>query len=354
MNSTSRRLTGAESPDSARSASETAGPGLSLHPEKVAQTGRRVIAAECVGLESLAESLNDDFVSAVGLVLRLRGRVVVSGIGKSGHVGRKIAATLASTGTPAFFVHPAEASHGDLGMVTADDALLMISNSGETSELIGMINYAGRFSIPIIAITRSPDSTLGRSARIVLPIPRIPEACSIGVAPTTSTTCTLALGDALAVALMESRDFGTEDFKTYHPGGPLGARLLKVGDLMHGTSELPLARASTPMTEALLAMTSKGFGILGVVDDDEQVLVGVVSDGDLRRHMDGLLTKSVKDVMTTNPRTSSVTALATEALALMNAHNITCLFVTDPDRRVRGLIHVHDCLRAGVDFGTAS
>jgi arabinose-5-phosphate isomerase len=353
MNTASRQQAGGESPDPTGRADGKGEAHAAVRPDKIIQTGRRVVSAECAALVSLADSLDHWFDSAVRLILGLRGRVVVSGIGKSGHIGHKIAATLASTGTPAMFVHPTEANHGDLGMVTADDALLLISNSGEATELLGMINYAARFSIPVIAITRAPDSTLARAARIVLPIPSMPEACAIGFAPTTSTACTLALGDALAIALMEVRDFGAEEFKTYHPGGPLGARLLKVGDLMHGTNELPLVHGSTPMTDALLTMTSHGFGILGVVAAEAPLLIGVVSDGDLRRHMEGLLTKNVSEVMTTKPRTTSTSTLATEALALMNAHKITCLFVIDTVGHVMGLIHVHDCLRAGIDFAPA-
>jgi arabinose-5-phosphate isomerase len=246
-------------------------------------------------------------------------------------------------------VHPSEANHGDLGMITADDVLLMISNSGETTVLLGTIAYAARFSVPIVAITRDPGSTLGRAASARLLIPMAPEACAIGLAPTTSTTCTLALGDALAVTLMELRDFGADDFRVFHPGGPLGARLLRVRDLMHPVPDLPLVTESRPMSETLLEMTRYSFGVVGVTSDDAGDLVGVISDGDLRRHMAGLLDKSAAQVMTRSPRTMPSTSLAAEALLVMNRHKITSLFVTEEAGRVIGLLHIHDCLRAGLD-----
>jgi len=312
-------------------------------------TGRRVVGIEAAALADLAERLPDGFAEAATLMLQARGRVIFSGMGKSGHVARKIAATLASTGTPALYVHPAEASHGDLGMITAEDVVLLLSNSGETPELADLIAYTRRFGIPLIGVAGKADSTLLRAADIALLLPPAPEACSVGLAPTTSTTMTLALGDALAVALMESRAFTPEDFAGLHPGGRLGARLAKVADLMHAGAEMPLIGAGAPMGEALLEMTAKGFGVVGATDARGD-LVGIVTDGDLRRHMQGLLDRRVDQVMTPDPRTIATTALASEALGAMNARKITTLFATAPEapRRPAGILHVHDCLRAGV------
>jgi arabinose-5-phosphate isomerase len=282
-------------------------------------------------------------------MLAARGRVVVSGMGKSGHVARKIAATLASTGTPAHFVHPAEASHGDLGMITVEDVALLLSNSGETPELADLIAYTRRFAIPLIGVAGRADSTLLRQSDIAIVLPQAAEACPVGLAPTTSTTMTLALGDALAVALMEHRAFTPEDFRGLHPGGRLGARLATVGDLMHRGEEVPLIGPDAPMGDALIEMTRRGFGVVGVVDAGGG-LVGVITDGDLRRNMEGLLQRRVEDVMTRAPRTIATTALASEALGVMNASKITTLFAIDPAApgRPAGILHVHDCLRAGV------
>ncbi|MER2508173.1 KpsF/GutQ family sugar-phosphate isomerase [Amaricoccus sp.] len=312
-------------------------------------TGRRVIAVEAAALDELGAGLGANFAAALRLMLAARGRVIVSGMGKSGHVARKIAATLASTGTPAMFVHPAEASHGDLGMITAGDVVLLLSNSGETPELADMIAYAKRFGIPLIAVAGRAESTLMRQADVGVLLPPAPEACSVGLAPTTSTTMTLALGDAMAVALMEHRRFTPEDFRDFHPGGRLGARLATVGLLMHSGAEMPLIGPETPMTEALLAISAKGFGVAGVVGDDG-ALVGIITDGDLRRNMAGLLERRAGEVMTRGPKTISSTALASEALGIMNARKITTLFATDPEAPERpvGILHVHDCLRAGV------
>jgi arabinose-5-phosphate isomerase len=318
-------------------------------PDRLIATGRRVIAVEAAGLAALAETLGPGFAEAVARILAARGRVIVSGMGKSGHVARKIAATLASTGTPALFVHPAEASHGDLGMITGEDVVLLLSNSGETPELAAIIDYTRRFAIPLIGVAGRAESTLLRQADIALVLPPAPEACSVGLAPTTSTTMTLALGDALAVALMEHRAFTPEDFAGLHPGGRLGARLARVADLMHAGEEMPLTVPDAPMAEALIEMSRKGFGVVGVVEEDGR-LVGIVTDGDLRRHMEGLLERRVADVMTRAPRTILTTALASEALGLMNARKITTLFATTPEapERPAGILHVHDCLRAGV------
>jgi len=312
-------------------------------------TARRVIAREAEALEALGPSLGESFADAVELILAAEGRVIVSGMGKSGHIGRKIAASLASTGTPAHFVHPAEASHGDLGMLAQGDVVLMLSNSGETPELADMIAHTRRFGIPLIGVAGRADSTLIRRADVGIVLPPVPEACDTGFVPTTSTTMTLALGDALAVALMEHRRFTPERFRTFHPGGKLGARLQTVADLMHAGEEVPLVPADTPMSEALLAITRKGFGVVGVTATDGS-LAGIVTDGDLRRHMEGLLGRTAGEVMTPNPRTVGPGALAEEALAEMNARKITCLFVVDPagSRNAVGILHIHDCLRAGI------
>ncbi|WP_111429454.1 KpsF/GutQ family sugar-phosphate isomerase [Rhodobacteraceae bacterium DSL-40] len=322
-------------------------------PERLIATGRRVIDVEASALELLSESLADGlgapFARAIEAVLRAPGRLIVSGMGKSGHVARKIAATFASTGTPAMFVHPAEASHGDLGMITTDDVVMLLSNSGETAELSDMIAYCRRFGIPLIGIASRAESTLMRQSDIRLTLPPAAEACSVGLAPTTSTTMTLALGDALAVALMEHREFTPEDFRAFHPGGRLGARLATVGHLMHSGEELPLVPAGTGMGEALIEMTRKGFGVVGVTDG-AGALAGIVTDGDLRRNLDGLLERRVEDVMTRHPSTITAEALASEALGVMNAKKITCLFAVagDAPKRPVGILHVHDCLRAGV------
>jgi arabinose-5-phosphate isomerase len=267
-------------------------------------------------------------------------------MGKSGHVARKIAATFASTGTPAHFVHPAEASHGDLGMVAEGDVLLVLSNSGETPELADLLAHAKRFGIPMIGISGRDGSTVMRQATVGLLLPDVPEACEKGIVPTTSTTMTLALGDALAVALMEHRAFTPDHFRMFHPGGKLGARLLKVRDLMH--DDPPLVADTLAMGEVLVEITRRGFGVVGVTDGRGD-LAGIITDGDLRRHLEGLMLHKAGEVMTANPRTIGPDALAGEALALMNDRKITCLLVTAPDsRKAIGILHVHDCLRAGV------
>lgn len=310
-------------------------------------TARRVIGIEADALMRLSDSLGDSFTRAVEVILAARGRVIVSGMGKSGHIGRKIAATLASTGTPAQYVHPGEASHGDLGMVTRDDVVLVLSNSGETPELSDIVAHTRRFDIPLIGVASREGSTLLRQSDVAILLPAAPEACGTGVVPTTSTTMTLALGDALAVALMEHRAFTPEDFRTFHPGGKLGARLSKVADLMH--RDMPLVVEDTPMAEALLTISQKGFGVVGVTDTAGRLL-GIITDGDLRRHMDGLLSHRAGQVMTRNPRSIAPQSLAEAAVGLMNDRKITCLFAIDPDGdgRPEGIIHIHDCLRAGV------
>ena len=316
--------------------------------EESLATGRRVIAREADALSMLGASLDGGFSDAVELLLNAKGRVIVCGMGKSGHIARKIAATFASTGTPAHFVHPAEASHGDLGMMAQGDVALMLSNSGETPELADVIAYTRRFRIPMIGVAGRASSTLLVQADVAILLPDAQEACDKGIVPTTSTTMTLALGDALAVSLMEHRKFTPENFRDFHPGGKLGARLSKVGDLMHTGDELPLIDPDTPMSEALLVISQKGFGVAGVVTDG--VLAGVITDGDLRRHMQGLLDMTAGQVMTSGPQTIAPGALAEEALAIMNARKITTLFVSDPDQsnQLCGVLHIHDCLRAGV------
>jgi len=310
--------------------------------------GQRVISREAEALAKLQAALDHSFADAVGLILNATGRVIVCGMGKSGHIGRKIAATLASTGTPAYFVHPAEASHGDLGMLAAGDVVLVLSNSGETPELADVIAYSRRFQIPMIGVAGKINSTLLKQADVALVLPMAEEACDTGIVPTTSTTMTLALGDALAIALMEHRQFTPENFRQFHPGGKLGAQLSTVGDLMHRYPELPLITSGTQMSEALLIISQKGFGVAGV-QGENGALIGVITDGDLRRHMQGLLELTVDQVMTKNPRTIAPTSLAQEAVAIMNTMKITCLFVQDSaESAPAGILHIHDCLRAGV------
>jgi len=311
-----------------------------------AAVGRRVLAAEADALSLMASQLDGPFSQAVEVLHAVKGRVVCTGVGKSGHVGRKIAATLASTGTPALFVHATEASHGDLGMVGRDDAVLALSKSGETRELADVVAYAKRFGIPLIGMTSRADSALGRASDVLLLLPNAAEAAEGVDAPTTSTTLQIALGDALAVALLERRGFTAVDFRVYHPGGKLGAVLRTAADLMHAGEELPLIEASAPMQRALLRITEKRFGCVGVTDADGR-LAGVITDGDLRRHMEGLLSHTAGEVMTPSPKTAHPHMLAGEALKLMNDSRITVLFVVEDERPV-GILHVHDVLRAGV------
>jgi arabinose-5-phosphate isomerase len=271
--------------------------------------------------------------------------VIVSGMGKSGHVGSKIAATLASTGTPSFFVHAAEASHGDLGMIAPGDAVLALSNSGETPELADLVSYTRRFGIPLVAITSRGKSTLAEAADVVLLLPDVGEACPLGLAPTTSTTLMIALGDALAVALLERRGFTADDFKVFHPGGKLGRKLFKVDDLMHTGAELPLVKPDAPMSDVVPFMTSKTFGVAGVVGEDGR-LIGIVTDGDLRRHINGLFGMTAVEVMTKAPKSVGPGMLAAEALGRMNEWKITCIFICDAGKPV-GILRMHDILRAG-------
>jgi arabinose-5-phosphate isomerase len=330
-----------------RSAEAVGDPPLSGLAHDLA-VARRVLRAEIVGLEQLMLTLDAAFGAALDLCAAVQGRLIVTGIGKSGHIAHKIAATLASTGTPAQFVHPAEASHGDLGMIGAGDAVLALSNSGDSAELADIIGYSRRFKIPLIAITGNARSALGEAADVVMPLPPAAEACSMGLTPTTSTTMMLALGDALAVALLERRGFSTVDFQLFHPGGRIGRRLLHVADIMHTGNAVPLAAARTPMSEAILVMSAKSFGCVGVLADSGE-LIGVITDGDLRRHMHNrLLDRTVAEVMHPEPKTIAAGNLAAEALGLMNRFEITSLFVVDQHRRPTGFLHMHDCLRAGV------
>jgi arabinose-5-phosphate isomerase len=314
-------------------------------------SAQRTLETEAQGLSALRTalrgSLGQSFLRAIDILKGVRGRVIVTGIGKSGHIAQKLAATLASTGTPAHFVHPSEASHGDLGMITSDDCVLATSWSGETVELSNILNFAGRFAVPLIAITSRAGSALGRAANVVLELPRAAEACPHGLAPTTSTTMQLAMGDCIAVALLEAKGFSAHDFKVFHPGGSLGAKLKFVGDVMHTGERLPLAREDDVMSQALVTMTSKALGCLGIVDRNGR-FVGIITDGDLRRHMgQDLLNATAGQIMTRNPKTIAATMLASAALEQINASRITALFVLE-NGKPTGVVHVHDLLRLGL------
>jgi arabinose-5-phosphate isomerase len=311
----------------------------------------RTLEAEAGGVNvlaaAIADGLGQTFVQAVDLIRRVQGRVIVTGMGKSGHVGRKIAATLASTGTPAFFVHPGEASHGDLGMITKEDAIMALSWSGETSELKNLIDYSRRFRIGLIAVTANPESALGQAADVVLTLPQAREACPHNLAPTTSSLMQLALGDALAVALLESRDFTALDFGVLHPAGRLGALLKFVRDVMHTGAAIPLAPLGSRMSDAIVEMSQKGFGCVGITDARGN-LAGIITDGDLRRHMGpDLLAATVDSVMTPNPNTVRPDQLASEALEILNSLKRTVLLVVEGEKLV-GIVHFHDLLRVGV------
>lgn len=315
-------------------------------------TAVRVLQTEAAALQELARFLDGAFLRAVELIAGAEGRVIVTGMGKSGHVGKKIAATLASTGTPAFFVHPAESSHGDMGMIVRGDVVLALSNSGESREMNDLIEYTRRFAIPLVGVTSRPQSTLAERSDIALLLPPCPEACPNGLAPTTSTTMTLALGDALAITLLEKKGFTAKDFKIYHPGGKLGQQLMKVAEIMHTGDALPLAPESVSVTAAVGIISAKGFGCIGLTGGDGR-LSGIITDGDIRRHLSpGLLDKAARDIMTRQPRTASPDMLVAEAMAIMNDlknafRKITCLLVIDGEGKPVGLLHIHDCLRAG-------
>lgn len=312
----------------------------------VMRTGCQVLKTEADALSTMAANLPPDFEAVVRLLSGLEGRVIISGIGKSGHIARKISATLASTGTPSYFVHGSEASHGDLGMITRHDVCLLISNSGETQEMRDILLHTRRFSIPLVGISSNPDSSLMQAADYRLTLPKLPEACPMGLAPTTSTTLTLALGDALAVAVMELRGFSSDDFQTFHPGGKLGAQLSRVADLMHGSDALPLVDTDTAMSDALITMTSKGFGIAAVIDHGK--LIGVISDGDLRRNMEQLMEMTAGQMASRTPVTVTPDVFAAQALAILNERKIGALMVVDGQDHPVGILHIHDILRAGV------
>lgn len=325
---------------------------LKKEPDRQASiaSALRTVATEQAGIAALAEALEgrlaEPFAQAVSILGQLSGRAIITGVGKSGHIGSKVAATLASTGTPAYFVHPAEAIHGDLGMITREDAIVALSWSGETAELKGIVGYSRRFSIPLIAITAGDASALARQADVVLSLPRAPEACPHGLAPTTSTLLQLVMGDALAVALLEARGFTADHFRTFHPGGQLGASLMPVGDLMHTGDELPIVPVGTKMPEAVRTLSKKRFGCVCVVDEEGK-LAGIVTDGDLSRNLDrNLAETNVEDIMTSRPKTVPRQMLTGTALAILNEHNIGALIVVEADRPV-GLVHFHDLLRIG-------
>ncbi len=332
-------------------------PSFQKHDERIVTpsadwlvSAERTLATEIESLKTLRAALGNGlsapFTKAIETIAQSTGRVIISGIGKSGIIGTKIAATLASTGTPAFFVHASEASHGDLGMITEEDVVVAISWSGETQELASLIAFTRRFRVPLISITSKKDSTLGAASDIVLALPRVEEACPHGLAPTSSTLLQLAIGDALAIALLEARGFTAQDFKVYHPGGRLGASLQHARDIMHTGDSLPLARMGTSMREAIVLMTQKGFGVLGITNELGQIK-GVITDGDLRRHISSdFLDRNVEDIMTENPKTISADLLVASALEMINSLSITSLFVVEDSRPV-GIVHLHDLLRVG-------
>ncbi len=313
--------------------------------QAIIASAKTLFDVEINALKVLQATIGNDFCRAVDIIMGLQGRIIVSGIGKSGHIASKIAATLASTGTPSFFVHPSEASHGDLGMITPKDAVLALSNSGNTGELFNLITYCRRFAIPLIAISRDDQSELGKNADVLLKLPQIKEACPMGLAPTTSTTMQLVLGDALAVALLEQKGFSADDFGRFHPGGTLGSRLMRAQDLMRSC---PFAYETENLKDILLKIASGGLGCIAVVDHKQHVL-GIITDGDLRRHMgDDLYGQTARELMTKNPKIIKADLLASEALNMMNSHNITSLLVCDDDNILKGALHIHDLLRMGV------
>ncbi len=316
-------------------------------PKSDIDRARKVLDIEAAGLAALAATLGNSFSDTVDLLQGVKGRIIVTGMGKSGHIANKIAATLSSTGKPAYFVHPGEASHGDLGVVGRDDGILALSNSGETPELSDLVAYSRRFKIPLIGVTSVAGSTLAIEADVALILPDAEEACPMGLAPTTSTTMTLALGDALAVVLMDREKFTADDFRLRHPGGQLGKRLLKVSDIMHADSELPFTAGSSRMADIIVEMTAKSLGCICILDKDGR-MEGIITDGDLRRHMgNDLMHKTAREIMNANPKSIRPSALASEAVQIMNDSAITNLFVIEDDKVV-GVLHIHDCLRAGV------
>lgn len=307
----------------------------------------KTIETEIEGLKSLLTILGENYIKAVDLILNCRGRVVISGMGKSGHIANKMAATFASTGTPSFFIHPGEASHGDLGMITQQDVVILLSNSGETKELKDIIYYCKRFEIPTIGFIRRAESELTKTSTVPLVLPAIPEANSVN-APTTSTTMMLALGDALAVSLIEAKGFSAENFGTFHPGGKLGSNFLKVKELMRSGKDIPVVKESQTISEVLMEMTSKHLGCTAVLNDND-VTTGIITDGDLRRHISPeLFSQTAAQLMTKNPIVTNADTLAVEAIAVMNKKSITSLLVLDEQKKVVGILHLHDCLRSGV------
>jgi arabinose-5-phosphate isomerase len=306
----------------------------------------KTIETEIEGLKSLIDFFDEKYVKTVDLILNCKGRVIISGMGKSGHIANKISATLASTGTPAFFIHPAEASHGDLGMITAQDVVILLSNSGETKELRDIIYYCKRFEIPIVGIVRKQDSELANASTIPLVIPAVKEANNVN-APTTSTTMMLALGDCLAVSLIEARGFNSDNFGTFHPGGKLGSAFLKVADIMRKDLQIPVVKFNTKMSEVIIEMTSKHLGCTAVVDNDNK-MIGIITDGDLRRHLNqNFFAEIAENIMTKNPITIIKESLAIEAFTLMNKKSITSIFVLE-NHKIIGVLHLHDCLKAGI------
>ncbi len=321
-----------------------------MNKQELIETGRKVIQTEISGLLQLGEGLGEDFVSVVEKILSSSGKILIAGMGKSGHVAKKMASTFCSTGTAAYFIHPSECSHGDLGIVGKDDIVLLLSNSGETRELSDIIYYTRRYSIFTIGISSNKNSTLMKSTDLQLSIPSMKEACSLGLAPTTSTTVTMALGDAVAVSVMKLKKFTKDSFHMFHPGGKLGAKLLKVEALMHTKDKLPLVVSGSKMSSALLVMSQKSFGVVGIVDRQKK-LIGVITDGDLRRNIDNILDKNTDIVMTRSPVTIDLDSLACDAIVLLNKHNITSLFVVDSkfSRDVPiGIIHILDLIKAGL------
>jgi len=320
--------------------------------EDILSSGVNVIEIEAKALSELANILDENFVQAVEIILEAKGRIIVTGMGKSGHIGKKIAATMASTGTPAFFVHPAEASHGDMGMIINGDVVLAISNSGESKELVDLIEYTRRFAIPLLGITSREQSTLAKRSDIALLLPKSPEACPNGLAPTTSTTLTLAIGDALSVALLKKKGFTAKDFKLYHPGGKLGQQLMKVSEIMHSGDEMPIVQEDLSVTSLVDVISDKGFGCAIIVNSDG-ALVGIITDGDIRRKITmDISNKLAKDIMSINPMTIQSDSLVAESMAVMNDikgsfRKITSLAVLDEKKNLVGILHLHDCLKAG-------
>ena len=319
---------------------------MSTIDTSIVKTARKVLKIESKALIKLADNLPKDFAKLISAIINCNGRVVVAGVGKSGHIARKIAATLASTGTPSYFVHATEASHGDMGMILENDICILISNSGETSEMRDIVAHTRRFSIPMAAISSNSDSTLMHAADFKLVLPDAAEACAIGMAPTTSTTMTLALGDALAVTLMHERNFNSESFQIFHPGGKLGAQMTKIHELMHVGNRIPLVSPEMSMQSALIEMTSKGFGIAVLINFGK--IAGIISDGDLRRHMHHLMEKSAGEIASPDPITVGKDAFAADALRIMNSKKISVLIVADEDNCAIGILHIHDLLRVGV------